>query len=971
MPPPSYRSFVESLTPFIPSRRIFTDRVRCLTYGTDASFYRLVPQVVIQVESEAEVRKILSAAQRHRVSVTFRAAGTSLSGQAVTDSVLVTLGPTWTGFRISDDVTKISLQPGIIGSHANLLLAPHQRKIGPDPASINAAMIGGIAANNASGMCCGTAQNSYNTLASMRVILADGTLLDTADDESRQAFRQTRRDLVEKLADLASRVKSDTALAERIRRKFRMKNTTGYSINALVDFDDPIDILQHLMIGSEGTLGFIAEVTYRTVPDLPHKATALMMFPDIRTACMAVTILKSAPVDAVELMDRAALRSVESKPGMPAYLRTLEPEVAALLVETRASEADALQRNITAIREALSALPMVMPLEFTAVPAEHTVLWNIRKGLFPSVGAMRATGTTVIIEDVAFPVPHLAQATLDLQGLFRKHGYLDAIIFGHALEGNLHFVFKQDFGSSLEIERYRGFLDDVASLVVRKYDGSLKAEHGTGRNMAPYVELEWGAEAYRLMKDIKQVFDPEGLLNPGVVLNADPLVHVKNLKPMPAAHEVVDKCIECGFCEVQCPSRNLSFTPRQRIVAFREMARLRASRSDTRLLQEFSDAFDYLGDTTCATDGLCATACPVGIDTGTMIKDLRRASSGPTARALASLAAENMAAVTALLRTGLILADGFHRLLGPDIMDRIASLARRLSGGRLPLWNRHLPTGGDRIVPNGALTPGAPTVVYFPTCITRTMGPERSDHDRRSVTTATADLLRKAGFNIVYPENLENLCCGMAFSSKGFTRQGGMKARELERALRRASHDGAFPILADMSPCLHHMRETFTPGLKLYEPVEFILDHVIQRLSIRKLPETIAIHVTCSTERMGLGEKLKTLAGLCAQEVVMPRGVVCCGWAGDRGFTVPELNASALAPLRGQIPPECSAGYSNSRTCEIGLSLHGGIPYKTIVYLVDRASDPSDTVIPPTPGASANLHIPRPPETVSHASLRE
>ena len=179
--------------------------------------------------------------------------------------------------------------------------------------------------------------------------------------------------------------------------------------------------------------------------------------------------------------------------------------------------------------------------------------WKVRKGAFPSVGAMRRAGTTVIIEDVAFPIESLAAATLDLQALMRQHGYSEGIIFGHALEGNLHFVFTQDFSDPAEVDRYARFTEDICRLVVDKYDGSLKAEHGTGRNMAPFVEMEWGRQATDLMRRIKMLFDPENLLNPGVILNDDPQAHLKNFKPMPAAEEIVDRCIECGFCESHVP----------------------------------------------------------------------------------------------------------------------------------------------------------------------------------------------------------------------------------------------------------------------------------------------------------------------------------------------------------------------------------------------------------------------------------
>ncbi|HEY3390673.1 MAG TPA: FAD-binding oxidoreductase, partial [Prolixibacteraceae bacterium] len=448
-----YKALYELLKESVDPKRIYHDPLHTLAYGTDASFYRLIPKLVIKAKDEKEVMLILQESSKLAIPVTFRAAGTSLSGQAISDSVLVIAGNHWKEFHISDNGLKIRLQPGLTGERVNALLAPYGRKIGPDPASINAAMIGGIAANNASGMCCGTAENSYKTVDSMRIIFADGTLLDTADHLSKADFLQTHAQLIQDICGIASSVKANEPLSGRITRKFKMKNTTGYSLNALVDFSDPFDVIEHLMIGSEGTLGFIAEISYKTVVEHPFRASSLMIFPDIEKACNAVSLLKSAPVSAVELMDRAGLRSVEDHDGMPDYLKKLSPAACAILVETRALLKTELDEQISVILNTIESIPSEIPIHFTDVPSEYALLWKIRKGLFPSVGAMRKTGTTVIIEDVAFPVSRLAEATHDLHKLFEKWGYNEAVIFGHALEGNLHFVFTQDFGSESEVDR--------------------------------------------------------------------------------------------------------------------------------------------------------------------------------------------------------------------------------------------------------------------------------------------------------------------------------------------------------------------------------------------------------------------------------------------------------------------------------------------------------------------------------------
>ncbi len=935
-----FQELYDHIVHIVDPHRIYHDPLHTLAFGTDASFYRLIPKMVIKAMNEAEISLILEESAKLKIAVTFRAAGTSLSGQAITDSLLVIAGSHWKKAVVEENGASIRLQPGVTGGEANALLAKYGRKIGPDPASIQAAMIGGIAANNASGMCCGIAENSYRTLLSMRIILQDGVILDTGDESSLNAFRESHASFLNQIDLLKESVSENMELSRRIRHKYQIKNTTGYSLNALVDFSDPIDILQHLMIGSEGTLGFISEIRYRTVIEHPCKASSLMLFPTIYEACEAVICLQNAPVSAVELIDRAGLKSVEDEQGLTVNLKIPADKVCALLVETRSNNSDLLNDQIDQITAIVGKIRTVGSVVFTADPAECAHLWKIRKGMFPSVGAMRKKGTTVIIEDVAFPLARLAEATLDLQKLFKKWSYQEAVIFGHALMGNLHFVFTQDFSSDVEIERYKNLMEDVSDLVVNKYDGALKAEHGTGRNMAPFVEMEWGQEAFQLMQRIKNIFDPDYLLNPGVILNTDPQVHLKNLKPIPVAHEKIDTCIECGFCEPNCVSAELTLTPRQRIVAYREIASLRKTGKEPHILGQLLKSYRYAGNETCATDGLCATACPVKIDTGKLIKSIRTEEIG-TGQKNGIWVADRMRRVTALVRGGLNFVNFFHAVFGTRLMTVLTQGARWVTFNKLPLWNPWMPTGAKPIhnnqtIPKSDESKSESRVVYFPSCINRSMGPSRYEKEGQ-LTDVMLNLLHKGGFEVIFPENPENLCCGMAFSSKGYTEAGTKKSAELEAALLQAGENGKYPILCDMSPCLFTMRENMGTRMKLYEPVEFIMELLLPRLSIQPLNETIAVFPVCSLKKMGLEDKLTKLARLCANEVVVAE-TNCCGFAGDRGFSFPELNKHGLRMLKEQLPKTVLRGYSNSRTCEIGLSLHSEIPFQSIVYLVDKVS---------------------------------
>ena len=526
MLPDNYEKLHDQLTKIIDSKRIITNPLQLLAYGTDASLYRLIPKIVVLAHNEKEVIQTIRLCNKYNTPVTFRAAGTSLSGQAISDSVLLVATHKWKNYKISDNADLISLQPGITGAAANRHLKPYGRKIGPDPASINAAMIGGIFSNNASGMCCGTTENSYKTVTDVRLVMFDGTVLDTSDPESVTQFKEIHKTLVSEVEKIRDEIKSNQQLFNRIKDKFKIKNTTGYSLNAFVDFEDPIDIIKHLMVGAEGTLAFVSNVTYKTVVDEKYKACALAIFDTIATACTAVPFLKKSPVSAVELLDRASIRSVENDKDAPDYFRTLPETACALLIECQANDAETMQQKLDAISKSIQHIPTLLPYRFTSDPVEYSFNWKARKGLLSSVGGLRKTGTSCIIEDVAVTIDKLAEAATAIIELFKKYEYKDAVLFGHALDGNLHLTFSQDFSRPEEVQRYSNLMDGISEIIVDRFDGSLKAEHGTGRNMAPFVEKEWGETAYQLMVRIKNAFDPHKLINPEVIITQNKFLHL-------------------------------------------------------------------------------------------------------------------------------------------------------------------------------------------------------------------------------------------------------------------------------------------------------------------------------------------------------------------------------------------------------------------------------------------------------------
>jgi D-lactate dehydrogenase len=1007
------QQFLSDLRQFLPSDRIYTDELRTLGWGTDASFYRQIPKVVIRSDGEEEISKIVKACQKYKLPFTFRAAGTSLSGQSCTDSVLIVAGKNWEKYEIQsaecrtdNSQLNIKLQPGIVGSRVNEILKPYGRVFPPDPASIGSAMVGGIVINNASGMNCGVHANSDRMLLSARIILTDGTVLDTGDEKSKEAFRKSHPEFIAKIETLRDKVRANVELASRIRTKYSIKNVTGLNLRPLIAYDDPFDIIAHSMVGSEGTLAFLSEVTMKTLVDYKYKASAMVYFLTMKESCEAVVAMKKLKageedlkmsaenlmVKSAEMLDYMSLNSVDD----PVFLQYkqdvdagriegVEPgdyhNLTAILTETKGITHEQLLEKIEKIKECLGQFRLYIPAEFTEDPAVYGKYWAIRSGIFPSVGGTRPVGTSCLIEDVAFPIESLPEATVRLQKLIADHGYDDACIYGHAFEGNYHFILNQSFADEHEVARYAEMMRDVAKLVVEGYDGSLKAEHGTGRNMAPFVKYEWGEKAYEVMKELKAIFDPEGLLNQGVIFNDDPDCFIKCLKPLPVldydfksvpdgGHYLMDsklstaketieqvkranKCIECGFCEVNCMSCGLTLSSRMRIAVQREICYLEATGENPERAASLRKQYKYYGDQTCATDGLCSTSCPMKINTGELTHLIRQLDMNNTTLGyqVGEFAANHMAGIKSGLRVVLDVAHAAHVTLGPTLMTTVCRTMNKMG---LPLWTTAMPKKRrqpkktdltqfiiDRSLPHNQPTEDNPLkVVYFPSCINQTMGQSKQGGKIHDLVDEVIQLMAKAGYEVIFPEGMERMCCGQIWESKGMLDIADRKSAELEKALWEASEHGKFPVLCAQSPCLHRMKKVMKK-MCLYEPAEFIMKFLVPRLDFHPIDRPIALHITCSTRQMGVADDLINLAKMCSTKVFLPEGVGCCGFAGDRGFTFPELNKYGLRKLRPQIEANhIEVGYSNSRTCEIGLETNTGIPYMSIVYLVNECTTP-------------------------------
>ncbi len=802
----------DKLASILPAARVHTRLIDRIAYANNASYFHLVPQAVVQPNSIGEIQALFKFSQQQRIPMTFRAAGTSLSGQASGDGILVDISKHWGRYSVEDGGALIRSQPGIVGGFLNNVLKPYGRRIGPDPASIDACMLGGILANNSSGMCCGVTENAYKTVHSITFVLPNGFVLDTAAPDAHQTFENEQPQIAQGLLDLKQRLLANTELAERVRRRYQMKNNNGYLLNAFVDFDRPLDILVHLLIGSEGTLGFIAEAILHTLPDFPHKYTGMLYFDSVRDAAAAIAPLRESGARAAEIMDRAALRSVEANPDVPAVLRELPGNAAAILVEYQAADAETLFHFQKESARTLKTLRLIHDAEFTQDPIQQANLWKPRKGIIASVGAMRAPGTTSLIEDVTFPVPRLADAVTDLQALFAAHDYPEGVIYGHAKDGNLHFQINQSFNTQSEIDRFDGFVQELVRVVSGKYDGALKAEHGTGRNMAPFVEMEWGAEAYAIMQELKSLLDPDGMLNPGVLLNSNPQAHVTDVKTIAVVSPIVDACIECGFCESKCPSRRLTLSPRQRIVVQREIARLKSlGASDDPSIASLMDDFVYAGIETCAVDGLCASACPVGINTGELTKQLR--AENVKSETVAGWVADNFGLVEKTVGWGVRLGHFFEpRRAQKDTKEKLfltsaTEMVEKITGTTLPKWNHAVPSPTKNI--SELMSPSGHRAlreekeyIYFPSCISRQLGTPKGD-GQLSLAETLITVAQRAGIALEIPKEIEGVCCGMPFASKGYTEAYKATLHKTLAKFWEWSEHGKYPIVIDTTSCAY------------------------------------------------------------------------------------------------------------------------------------------------------------------------
>lgn len=905
-----------------------TDR---LAGAHDASHYLLTPQAVVTARDIADVSRIMATTRAAGVPMTFRSGGTSLSGQAGSEGILV---DTRKGFRridVLDGGRLVRSQPGATVRAVNTRFVRHGRKLGPDPASEIACTIGGVVANNSSGMSCGTHANTYQTLESAVLVLPSGTIVDTGAPDADELLRDSEPALYAGLERLGDRVRSNPDSVASLRRLHAIKNTMGYGLNSFLDHTEPVKILEHLVIGSEGTLAFVAEATFRTLPLLTHLATGLLVFETLADATASLPALVAAGFAAIELMDAASLRVAQRDPEATRELVDLTVAGhAALLVEYQEETLEALDARLAEAPGVFAALPLAGPAVLSTDATIRAHLWHIRKGLFTAVAGARPSGTTALLEDIAVPVDRLNETCTRLIGLFDAHRYEGSVIFGHAKDGNIHFLINERFDDPANLARYEAFTNDMVDLVLSQ-GGTLKAEHGTGRIMAPFVERQYGAELYDVMWEVKRLFDPELLLNPGVLLTDDPHAHTRNLKIAPTVESEVDRCVECGYCEPVCPSRDITLTPRERIVLRREMQAAR-DRGDENLARTLEKEYGYDGVQTCAVDGMCQTACPVLINTGDLVRRLRAENQNAVMQAGWKAAAHGWDAVSSVGGAALSVANAV-----PTALPALATKVARgiLGTDTVPQYTADLPGGGKR---RKTITAAEPIAIYFSSCTTTMFGPVEGD----GVSESFLRLCDRAGVQVSTPDDLPSLCCGTPWKSKGLTDGYAVMKAKVTASLLRATDGGRLPVVCDASSCTEGLEILLDTAqaheIRVVDAVAFVDEHVLPHLPPGDKVRSVTLHPTCSSTHLGINPALNRVAAAAAATVVIPEDWGCCAFAGDRGMLHPELTASATAKEAAGVAAAASDAHASvNRTCELGMTRATGNEYQHILQLLDDA----------------------------------
>lgn len=686
------------LRALLPASQVLSDFASLTAYAVDASIYRVAPQAIALIESEADLVKLLDYARARGVPLTARCGGTNLTGNALGSGIILEFSRLRRLLAIDAGAALARVEPGLVLSELDRRLRPHGLMFGPDPSSGDMCQLGGMIGNNAAGPHTLKYGATKDNVVALRVLTADGRPLiaqryAVGSDELRRLATEHAA-----IGRVLALLGAHGALI-RSRRRQVSKNSSGYNLFDLADaFADGWFDLHKLIVGSEGTLALVTEATLRLVPRPPRRVAALAFLTRLEQVGDAVNALLELAPSALELLDASTLDLVgRERHGVPAAARSM------LLIEF---DAEPLARRAETAAALLARFDLAAPPRFAWEEPEQEAFWRIRKAIYPTLYRFDAARKPInFVDDVVVPARRLPELIAYLEKLLASEG-VPVAIYGHVGDGNAHINPLMDLRSPGEVERMARLARAIHATVIERFDGSLCGEHGDGRLRAEFLPALYGPELYQLFVKVKRAFDPDGILNPGVKLAAT--AFTENLD----AARLAKGCATCGKCNVVCPAHDVA----------REESN--AARGWFHILTDQNYSYDKAGRVVeaCLNCKSCRVVCPAGIDVSAVVLERRAERPNALAGAVFRLQHQRTRLFETLLRAAAWTQPIWDRSLTRRLLDvatrpllrALAPTARLAADVRLPRLARR--TLRAR---HGALTPESGhtgTVAYFHGC---------------------------------------------------------------------------------------------------------------------------------------------------------------------------------------------------------------------------------------------------------------
>jgi len=897
------------------------DAVSRALYATDASVYQIEPAGVVIVRSREDVVRTVRAAGKHGCSITARGGGTSQAGQAIGHGLQLDTSKYFNRvLEVNAAERWARVEPGVVLDVLNAQLKPHGLRFAPDVSTASRATIGGMIANNSSGARSVIYGKTIDHVIDLHVVLADGSVahfrsLDRARLDSASAADGLEGSCYRTVRRLAAEC------AAEIDRRFPkvLRRVGGYNLDAFVDPAAPFNLAK-LMVGSEGTLGVIVEARINLVPLPKAKAVLTIEFEQLLDALAATpAILRHNPA-AVEVMDRFILDHARESPALDALRRSiLETDPGALLcVELYADRSEDLPPRLDALEQSLHNGGMRCHTRRALTADAQARIWSLREAALGLSMAMKGDAKSLsFVEDTAVAPERLRDYIDRFLQIVHAHGTV-AGVYAHASVGCLHVRPVVNLKTAEGVRRFEAIASDIAALVL-EFGGALSGEHGDGLVRGPFTEQMFGPVLYDAFRTIKRTFDPNGLFNPGKIVDSPPLTtHLRYgagyTTPDPPTHfdyaehggfaRAVEMCSGLGVCRkrldgTMCPSYMATTEEKDSTRGRANTLRLALNGQLLGSALTDDDVHDVLD--LCLECRACKAECPVGVDMARFKSEFLASywkKRGVPWRAQA------VGHIHAAARWGSRLAPlsnyAAASALGRWIGERLLDVDRRRT---MPTWTRR--TFAHRFTPPPPVSSRAPVVLFNDT-FTNFSDPQ--------IGVAATDVLTAAGCGV---RLAPHVCCGRPLISQGLLDE----ARVLAEKNADALYDGAArgePIVFLEPSCLSAVRED-APALlrgdlqrraRIVAGASVLFEEYLERewqarsmsLALRSGPAAVLLHGHCHQKSMGLEAPARALLSRIPSTRVVSLDAGCCGMAGSFGYGREHYDLSRAIGERKLLP---------------------------------------------------------------------